>query len=294
MHKVTKVILSFTFLISTLCTAIDSSKFIQNPKIIIINVETLISMQTKTVKHFGYWNSVKALFTQGDLRQLFLKKLSEVPAPVKGDFNNGGIILKHISGLTETIQMPNIQYNYLTGAISSKDCIKTINDWIDNNKNKFNNLYQSDLMKKLAKFYFDPTTYYQYHGYSSTINLMKKLFDEKTNEGKRKNIILLVGDQANEETDVQKKLLPNIFTYSDFQTFSGNEKQLQQNASLDYRLKDDVIKSLISMCPSTSYNTSFIIDNSLYSRKGKFILGHAIEILNPNDAESKLTAYGAI
>lgn len=289
MKKFTMLVHSILLLASINCFAMD--EYDNNANLIFFDTEALSTLKTEAVKHFGYLDSARALL-QGDLRILFTKTLAEIPSPLKAP-ESAKVVFRNLLK-NSTQDMPSLQYAFLTGELSSKECIKIANDWIEKNKDSFENDYQVNLIKKMVTFYFNPNIYYHNHKYSSSVELMKKLYAAKTPEGKRKNIIFVVGNQSPEQVKALKKIFTNIFTHSDFQWFSCDQGYLHSNGLL----KDEVIeKALCKVTKDLSKNPhyiSFVIDYCPLNNVSKQIMGHKIEFINPNQAESRLASFGIL
>jgi hypothetical protein len=144
----------------------------------------------------------------------------------------------------------------------------------------------------MIRFYFDSKTFFKYQKYTSSMDLMKKLYDVKTKEDKRKNIIVVIANQSTEQVATLKEIFPDIFKFSDIQLFSCNEGCLKSNALLE---------KAISMCPEKSYFVSFVVDTakqpaplSKDEKVNPLVRGHKIERVTPKQAENCLVAYGAM
>jgi len=280
-----KLLLSLIIMSSSITATIDHNNFVKNPKIILFDIQdVLIDVQKmrSAYDHFGFINSVRALF-QGNLNDFYTSLLGQIPSP-----HPAPTYTNQIKGLGKGINgknIPDIQRDFLLGKLTSAQCTDICNNWIENNKSKFESDYQTDLFKRMVSFYFEPKTFLKFHTKTSCMDLMKRLYDIKTKNGKRKNIIIIVSNQSKEHVVSLKELFPDIFKYSDEQFFSCNEGCLKPDITL--------LEKCFSLCPASAYCFAFFVDNSVeidsVNVKNKFL-----QIIKSNVAEDELNACGAL
>jgi len=277
-------LLLLSFFITANAYAIDKAEFVENPTIILVDIGgTLINFDYFSLgfNYLGIVDSLRCLFVPNGAKNFYLDTLTQIQSPVKTDYN-----VKWFEGKS----MPELIRDSMAGKISNEECLKIAHEWADKNKDKFSKPSHRELFKKIINLHFTAEVLIKYQQYTSIMGLTQKLYeacDEKT--GKRKNIIIILSNQAKEMIEPLKKLFPKIFDYSDEQVFSCYEGFVKPDEKL--------FEKCLSLCPKTCNKTCYFIDDekvNIETSKTYNTLGYTIVGLYPNQAKKELKVNGLI
>lgn len=228
------------------------------------NISYMFSFfKTNKIDINGYKNHIK---------DFFIDTLTLIPSPCKPT----NLDALGINGKV----LPAIQRDYLLGNLSSKQSLEIINKWIYENKNHFKDEKQKYLFIKLSELYFDPIVNIANQQYTPSIELLKKCYEAKDENGKRKNVCLILSNWPKDSLFGLHNNFKEIFQYTDFQIFSCNEKLLKPSEGL--------FRKCLNFKKPNHQNVIFIDDQLENLKMGKKF---GMICTHPKDAEAILKKY---
>lgn len=227
-----KIKLKFLFLLTFICLNIIK------PDVIIWDIgDTLLTTDViSSAKQLGPLNTISYMFDffiengisfkklKLHMQDLFLDTLALIPCHLN-NYDYGAKTIKEKP-------LPALLRENLLGTLSGQEALDIANIWIENNKDYFKNEKQRKIFERTLKMYFDPEIFIKNQKYTQHIDLLKKCYEAKDRNGKRKNICIILSNWSTSNLEPLKNNFKKIFEYSDQQIFSCQEQLLKPSPIL--------------------------------------------------------------
>jgi len=280
-----------TIKIKILLVLMLTTQYINSTVVIWDIGETILKTNNTSAafNHFGVFNTMSYMFSffnkngismnnfKTHMKDFFLDTLSLIPSPCKSTKSKSNA--KGVTGKP----LPALQRDYLLGEINSKQVLNSVTKWVKKNKKHFTSKKQREIFVKMVELYFDPVINIKNQKYTHCLDLLKKAYEAKDANGKRKNTCIILSNWPKDSLDGLRSNFKEIFEYSDMQLFSCNEKLLKP------------APDFFELCLFFKQNKNDVcvfIDDQEDNRQSAQELG--IIAVHPDNAEKTLKQYSVI
>lgn len=245
----------------------------------------------KALSHLGFWPTVHCYFDfkrtyslgrdefKAYMHDFYLETLSKIPSPIQK--KQAFQLL-----LPNQKEMPAILQDFMIGEITCNQALTCIKTWADQHENLFMNTNHKDIFVRTAEFNFSDALFVDSLRLLPCAQLLKQCAQMLDDQGKRKNVCIIVSNWAREQIEpFKKKFSETLMPYIDGCVFSCDGYGPKPCQSIYQRCSEIIRTQFADQCNEPWF---FIDDQPEHTAAAQQYLNHTLISCMPDQAKNVL------